>query len=579
MVRQLCPGQKWQHFDDIWVIDFEFIPDDFGGVEPVCLVAHELRSGRRRRIWFDAGVEHPPPFRADDNTLVVAYAASAEMSCYRALGWSYPAKVLDLFAEYRVVSNGSFNGENPSLLAACGRYGLPTRGAAGKEEMRSLILSASRMAEHGERMAILDYCERDVVDTAALFLEMTGAINVRQALLRGEYAISVAEIEAAGTPVDVDQLEYITENRDALLAEMAKRDPLGAEVYDGSRFVKARFESLVTRLGVRWPRLRSGALALDKETFEEISLRDRSFTGLYELRKFAASSKGAPLPLGPDGRVHSPVMPYKSVTGRNQPPTRKFIFGRSAVYRNLIRPEPGYSLAYVDYSQQEFGIGAALSGDSAMWQAYESGDPYMQTAIRAGRAPTGATKATHGRERELFKTVCLGIQYGMGAATLSERLGASEVEAGGLIQAFRSAFPQYQRWIEALVESAYGSGQIEAALGWRMAVERSTKRGTLLNFPLQANGAEILRLACNLLRRAGVKVLALVHDAVLIEAPTVETCEAVAATGHCLAEASRGVLGRSLRYDADEIHYPDHYTDPRGDALWAVIKDLRGAMA
>ena len=41
-------------FDEAWAVDFEFRPQ--GGVEgnrpePICLVAHELRSGRKIRLW------------------------------------------------------------------------------------------------------------------------------------------------------------------------------------------------------------------------------------------------------------------------------------------------------------------------------------------------------------------------------------------------------------------------------------------------------------------------------------------------------------------------------------------------
>ena len=39
------------------------------------------------------------------------------------------------------------------------------------------------------------------------------------------------------------------------------------------------------------------------------------------------------------------------------------------------------------------------------------------------------------------------------------------------------------------------------------------------NFPMQANGAEMLRLACCLATEGGVRICAQVHYALLIEAP------------------------------------------------------------
>ena len=52
-------------------------------------------------------------------------------------------------------------------------------------------------------------------------------------------------------------------------------------------------------------------------------------------------------------------------TGRNQPSSNKFIFGSSVWLRSLIKPAEGWGIAYIDWSQQEFGIAAALSGDEA----------------------------------------------------------------------------------------------------------------------------------------------------------------------------------------------------------------------
>jgi DNA polymerase I-like protein with 3'-5' exonuclease and polymerase domains len=87
--------------------------------------------------------------------------------------------------------------------------------------------------------------------------------------------------------------------------------------------------------------------------------------------------------------------------------------------RSLIRPEPGRALAYVDWAQQEFGIAAALSGDTAMQDAYTSGDPYLMFAKQSRAVPADATRESHPRERELFKTCALAVQYGMGPDSLA----------------------------------------------------------------------------------------------------------------------------------------------------------------
>jgi DNA polymerase-1 len=95
------------------------------------------------------------------------------------------------------------------------------------------------------------------------------------------------------------------------------------------------------------------------------------------------------------------------------------------------------------------------------------------------------------------------------------------------------------------------------------------------NFPVQANGAEMLRIACCLATERGIEVCAPVHDAVLICAP-LERLEAdVATTRAAMAEASRIVLaGFELRSDVSITAWPDRYTDPRGTVMWDRVTKL-----
>jgi DNA polymerase I len=92
---------------------------------------------------------------------------------------------------------------------------------------------------------------------------------------------------------------------------------------------------------------------------------------------------------------------------------------------------------------------------------------------------------------------------------------------------------------------------------------------------MQANGAEMLRLACCLATEQGIEVCAPVHDAVLICAPLDRLDEDVARMRACMAEASRIVLnGFELRTDATLVRYPDRYSDPRGAVMWDRVTKL-----
>jgi hypothetical protein len=92
---------------------------------------------------------------------------------------------------------------------------------------------------------------------------------------------------------------------------------------------------------------------------------------------------------------------------------------------------------------------------------------------------------------------------------------------------------------------------------------------------MQANGAEMLRLACCLATERGIEVCAPVHDAVLICAPLDRLNDDVASMRACMAEASRAVLdGFELGTDATVVRYPDRYADKRGTRMWAEVTSL-----
>jgi DNA polymerase I-like protein with 3'-5' exonuclease and polymerase domains len=120
------------------------------------------------------------------------------------------------------------------------------------------------------------------------------------------------------------------------------------------------------------------------------------------------------------------------------------------------------ALAYVDYEQQEFGIAAALSGDHAMREAYESGDPYLSLAKQCGAVSSDATKESHADVREQFKLCVLGIQYGMGAPSLATAINGSVEQARELIEHHRRVFRRYWDWSNDLARDARKRGVISS---------------------------------------------------------------------------------------------------------------------
>ena len=95
---------------------------------------------------------------------------------------------------------------------------------------------------------------------------------------------------------------------------------------------------------------------------------------------------------------------------------------------------------------------------------------------------------------------------------------------------------------------------------------------------MQANGAEMLRLACCLAVEQGVAVCAPIHDSLLVEGDIGEISDVVITTRAAMTTASRDVLGAfEIGTDVSVVAYPDRYADPRGQTMWErVIERLQG---
>ena len=564
-------------FRQVWFVDFEYQANDGETPTPWCVVAKELGSGRVVRQWLgDLDRPQVPPFSFGPDILYVAYYAIAEMSCHLALGWSSPSNLLDLFAEFRNVTNGGFARHGSGLLGALAHYGLPGIESLEKDTMRDLAIRGGPFTEV-EKSNLLAYCESDVHALDRLYRRMEPGVDLPRALLRGRFMSAAARIEANGVPIDVPSLwrlrQHWSDIQDGLIAEI-DRD---YGVYDGRTFKLDRFVRYLGDCGIPWPRHESGRLKLDADTFKDAGRLHPEIESLRQLRTSLAQLRLERLAVGRDGRNRTMLSPFRSKTGRNQPSNTRFIFGPSAWMRSLIRPEPGHGLAYIDWSQQEFGIGAALSRDQAMMDAYRSGDPYLGFAVLSGAAPADATKATHGDVRDRFKVTALAVQYGMEAGSLGLRLGITIAEARELLALHRTTFLDYWRFSDAAVDYAMLHNRLWTVFGWNLHAGDGANPRSLRNFPLQANGAEMLRLACIFATEDDVRVAAPVHDALLIEARLEALDDAIARTQAHMAEASRLVLdGFELRTDVKVVKYPDRYMDKRGVTMWNTVMGLMG---
>jgi DNA polymerase-1 len=573
-------------FEEVWCVDTEYSAKDGHRPEPICLVAHELRSGRQLQVWADELSRlRAAPFRTDSRSLFVAYAAAAEFSVFRVLGWPAPERVLDLFFEFRALTNGLLTPSGWGLLGALVHHGLPAMAGGEKEAMRELAIRGGPFTD-AERTALLDYCAEDVTALTRLLPAMLPRIDLPRALLRGRYAWAVAAMEHRGVPIDVATFQHLKGNWHAVQTKLIAEVDQRYGVFDGTTFKRERFARYLAARNIPWPMLDSGQLDLTDDTFRS---QARAYPAVAELRELRAALGQMrlfeDLAIGPDSRNRTSLAPFRARTGRNQPSNARFIFGPSRWLRSLILPQPGWAIAYLDFISQEIGVGAALSGDEAMLEAYSSGDFYLAFARQAGAVPPGATKATHGEQRSLFKAAALAVMYGMGAESLAQKIGKPPAAAAELLAIHRRTYPKFWQWSQAAVDRAMLTGQIQTVFGWPLRVgpqggsgRPSANPRALANFPVQGNAAEMLRLACCLLVERGVRVCAPIHDALLIEGPSSEIDATVADTRAAMAEASQLVLaGFEVGVDAKVVRSPARYVDEAGAEFWDTVTRLAGS--
>jgi DNA polymerase-1 len=563
----------------VWAVDFEFAVEEGGLPRPLCVVAHDLTSGRRIRQWLQGTSAPVCPYGTGPDEVFVAYYASAEIGCHIALGWPIPARIIDLCAEFKCFTSGLNLPHGKGLTGAMIYYGIRGFEAENKKDMQQLAAAGGPFNE-AEQGALLKYCENDVWALGKLWTAMHASIDTPRALIRGRYMASLARVERNGTPMDTEALAILRANLETAKPKLISAVDAAYGVYDGDRFNMSRFEAYLAARKIAWPRTPTGLLEMREKTFGEQVKFHPELQQLHELRNTVSGLKLFDLSLGTDGRNRTLLGAFGSKTGRNQPSNTRFIFGPATWVRHLIKPPEGQAVAYIDYEQQEFAAAAALSGDTAMLEAYSSGDPYLAFAKMAGAVPPHATTQSHSAERARFKQCALAVQYGMGAESLAASIRMPTAYGRDLLKQHRRTFPVFWKWVQDVAATAAAKREIRAPFGWKLNLTQNTKATTLQNWPCQAAGSEMLRLAIIGTVERDVCVCAPVHDALLIEAAEEQIEEHVRTTCHQMTKASQAVLhGITVRTDVKIVRHPDRYCEERGAVIWQRLQDLIPTLA
>ena len=401
-------------------------------------------------------------------------------------------------------------------------------------------------------------------------------------MLRAQFQWTSALHEQRGIPINLPLLEQLRERWSGIQADLVReRDAFGIyEIVDGKpHWREQRFAEVVKRKGWSWPTYDDGSLDARDQTFREMAGRYPEVETLRELRYSMSKLRLNDLAVGNDGRCRTPLWAYGTKTARSAPSTTKYIFGPAKWLRFLITSPPGRVLVHCDYKQQEVRIAAVLSGDAALLRACESGDVYLGIAQELGFIRESMSAAEIAAVRALFKTVVLGIQYGLGPVSLAVRTGISLFEASEILARLRARFRTFEAYAANVVDHAGLDLEIGTPLGWYMQCPPGTNPRTIRNFPIQATAAEILHVLCILAERRGIEIIAPVHDAVMAEGPVEQAEELSIALDRVMRDAAAVVLrGYELPTDTADLDGPifpgQHYFDERGAEMWETVTRL-----
>lgn len=240
------------------------------------------------------------------------------------------------------------------------------------------------------------------------------------------------------------------------------------------------------------------------------------------------------------GRVHTSFNQTVTATGRlsSSNPNLQNIPIRTPegqrVRQAFIAP-PGHLFLSADYSQIDLRVLAHYSKDSALLEAFRTGqDIHARTAAEIFRVnPTLITS----QMRRVAKTINFGIVYGMSAFGLAGQLNLSRKEANTFITRYFEHYPGVKKFMEEIVLLAKEDGFVTTLLNRRRLLpeirssnktRREFAERTAINTPIQGTAADIIKLATidtqKALRKNGLhaELILQIHDELVFEVPSNE---------------------------------------------------------
>lgn len=475
-------------------------------------------------------------------------------------------------------------------------------------------------AENLPRETLLRYLAMDVSVTAAILRKQAREARKVSARTPGHdpvkvmrsvvlpAALTLAEVEERGLPIDVARLgDSAEEVRKALLSANAELDQWVPErelwpqdsqrtgpkwgATNWTRWFLYEYLGLpVTSRGKPSKRYPEGAPSTAKDALAKLD--HDAARALREVSRLQKLQNGFLTPLAgkvQNGRVYTSYRVCGTVTGRlssadpgkHRPGVNSQQIPRDKAVKALFRPKGGWLWVEADFSQLELRVAAALAQEKTMLGLFADDEDihsYMARQITGGEVTKEA--------RSRAKPVNFGFLYGMTAkkfrdyALVGYGVSVTQDEADSLRAMYFSRFSGLEPWYKKQEEEAMRLGGVLNAFGRMRHLpdifsqdwgERSAALRQAVNAPVQSTGSDLMLVALSriendeLVKKAGARIVATVHDSVCLEAPP-RWADRVAVRVKRIMEGAGDSLSLRIPIKADATVSAGWGTDPLFEA-------------
>lgn len=607
-------------------IDFEFNNVSEKNLNLVCCSI--LYDNSCRSYWLNSNedlgkLKVDLEFLQINSYILVAYAAEAEASSLISIGVNpLKFKWVDLHLEVKMLYNHNFslntgkhligNREvnikpfstkaNTSLVSSVYKFLGLKIDSEYKNSMRDIIIRSDYNEIESNKQKIMEYCDSDVKHLPSLFKAIYENLRkfipksnhstlTDEILLRGEYSARTAIMVRHGIPINMEWANNLTGNIPSALIDCIQDinsqfpdikpfnfDKKNSKYTLNTKSLKAWIKSQNIK---SWMLTEGKDISLCLEAWEDHFYFRHDFPRFnfgaqmvrYLKLKQSLSSFNFKKDqkektffdyIGKDGFNRPYMNHYGAQSSRTQAKSSGFLFLKSAWMRSMCQPPLGYSIGGIDYSSQEFLLGAVCSNDKKMIEAYREGDVYLYYGKGIGLIPKDGTKQTHGKERDLCKSTVLGLSYLMTKVGLSKKLTqdtgriVSEEEADDLVNKFDALFSVFSEWRKEVIESYRTNKYLRLNDGWYMFGDNYNKYlnlnfRSIANVPLQGAGAVIMRKAVALAQDKNINVIMTLHDAIYIMSKDEDISSDMDILNSCMKEAFISYFEKSKKDSASII--------------------------